>query len=94
MKHEAKHLLPISTGYGQQGVGDRAQSIAVYCGRCDNRFDIDADWVDRWVAFELREVERQRGKGRRSVGQLLLWEQNITRAEDEMRAYLKQRRVA
>lgn len=92
MKHEAKHSLPVSRGYGMTSVGGHIQTIDVRCGLCKGSFDIDVDWVDRWVAFELREVERQRGKGRRSAGQLLDWEQNIDRAQTTMRTYLKQRR--
>jgi hypothetical protein len=89
MRHEAKHPLPISTGYNARSSSSGYDYIRVQCGRCNDNFDIDADWIDRWAAFELREVERQRGKGYHSVGQLLDWEQNIARTVKGMRAYVK-----
>lgn len=89
MKHLEKHPLPISRGYSGVRNAEGWERITVHCGKCKDSFDIDADWIDRWVAFELREVERQRGKDYHSAGQLLDWEQNIARTAKDMRAYVK-----
>jgi hypothetical protein len=60
----------------------------VRCGKCKDSFDIDADWIDRWVAFELRGVERERGRSYHTPGELLDWENNIAQQAKEMRAYV------
>lgn len=51
--HAGRHQLPISNGYG----GGLGNPITVYCGRCDDYFRPDTEWVGRYFAARRRRVE-------------------------------------
>ncbi len=50
-RHEARHQLPISNGYGfscdAQGT---INAVSVHCGRCRDSFLPDAEWVERYFS--------------------------------------------
>ena len=47
------HQLPVSNGYS----GGFGGTIVVYCGRCDDCFRPDAEWVRRYFLARRRRVE-------------------------------------
>ena len=69
-KHEAVHGLPISNGYGTQGVPPNYVAVDVYCGRCKESYTPDRDWVARYFAARRKEVEGQVSKGYATRGTL------------------------
>lgn len=58
-RHEARHPLPISNGYGYS----TGEGASVYCGRCDDTFAPDAEWVGRYFTARRDRLARDRHLG-------------------------------
>jgi hypothetical protein len=83
VQHEAKHPLPHSQGHSARGVGADGWHYQVRCRRCDGTYDIDAEWVSRYIAAERRKLD-QANRSYFSLGQLLDWAIGIDTSERKM----------
>ena len=56
MKHRAPHPLPVTTGWSG---GERP---TVWCGRCRASYEIDDEWVDRYLKMKRKRLLAQVGR--------------------------------
>jgi hypothetical protein len=52
VKHDARHPLPISNGWSGGTRDGQELHPTTWCGRCKGNFEVDDDWIDRYLEMK------------------------------------------
>lgn len=67
--------------------------VEVWCGKCNDYFDIDDTWITRYMAVERRQLDKAKDRGDYTPGQLLDYERRLDEQERGFRELVRRPRV-